>query len=126
MALLSFPMAAENSITSTGAVLDRGPAVFAVTVSTLVVGTFFFIARMVCRTFIVRRLSWDDYFIMVAWIFAVGLTSTIDVGTSYGLGRHDANISREDRLPLRKTEYVFSVLYVRGPLLQVRDKVKDS
>lgn len=94
---------------------DRGPAVFAVTVSTLVVGTFFFIARVICRTWIVGRLSWDDYFIILAWILAAGLTATIDTGTSFGLGRHDENISAEHRLPLRKTEYVFSVLYVCDP-----------
>lgn len=103
---------AEDAV-STGSVPDRGLAVFAVTVSTLVVGTFFFIARMVCRVLIVRRVSWDDYFIIIAWVLAVGLTTTIDVGTSVGLGKHDENISADSRLPLRKAEYVFSVLYVR-------------
>lgn len=99
---------------STQSVPDRGPAVFAVTVATLVVGTFFFIARLICRTLIVRRVSWDDYFIILAWFLAAGLTITIDIGTRYGLGRFDENISDEDRLPLKKTEYVFSVIYVRG------------
>lgn len=90
---------------------DRGSAVFAVTTATLVVGTAFFIARLFCRSFIVKRVSWDDYFIIGAWFLAVGLSTTIDIGTSKGLGRHDANIADADRLPLRKTEYVFSVLY---------------
>lgn len=101
--------------TSTGPFLDRGPSVFAVTISTLVVGTVFLIARIICRTTIVRRVSWDDYFIILAWVFAAGLTATIDVGASYGLGRHDEDIPTEDRLPLKKAEYVFSVLYVCGP-----------
>lgn len=94
-----------------GSVPDRGLAVFAVTVTTLVVGTFFFVARIVCRTLIVRRVSWDDYFMIIAWFLAVGLTTTIDVGTRFGLGKFDVDIPDEDRLPLRKTEYVFSVLY---------------
>lgn len=102
-----------EDIVSTGSIPDRGTAVFAVTLSTLVVGTFFFIARIVCRTFIVRRIGWDDYFIILAWFLAAGLTTTIDVGTSVGLGKHDADIPAEDRLALRKAEYVFSVLYVR-------------
>lgn len=106
-------MDGEADSVASGPVPDRGPAVFAVTVATLVVGTFFFGARLICRAFIVRRISWDDYFIIVAWILAAALTITIDLGTSYGLGRHDENISSADRLPLRKTEYVFSVLYVR-------------
>lgn len=107
---------AENA-PSTGLVPDRGPAVFAVTVSTLIVGTFFLVARVLCRVFIVRKVGWDDYFVGLAWLFAAGLTITIDVGTSHGLGRQEANISAEDRLPLRKAEYVFSVLYVRTPLV---------
>lgn len=107
---------AEDEL-SPGSVPDRGLAVFAVTVATLVVGTFFFIARLVCRTLIVRRVSWDDYFMILAWILAVGLTCTIDVGTSVGLGKFDVDIAAEDRLPLRKTEYAFSVLYVSFPIL---------
>lgn len=103
---------AEDAL-STGPVPDRGLAVFAVTVTTLVIGTFFFIARIICRTWIVRRVSWDDYFMVLAWLLAVGLTTTIDVGTSVGLGKFDVDIPAENRLPLRKTEYVFSVLYVR-------------
>lgn len=98
---------------STASFPDRGPAVFAVTLATLVVGTFFFLARLICRTVIVRRVSWDDYFIILAWFLAAGLTITIDIGTRYGLGRHDVNISDNERLPLKKTEYVFSVIYVR-------------
>ncbi|KAJ4396037.1 hypothetical protein N0V93_000253 [Gnomoniopsis smithogilvyi] len=101
---------AEDAL-SMGSVPDRGLAVFAVTVTTLVVGTFFFVARIVCRTLIVRRVSWDDYFMIIAWFLAVGLTTTIDVGTRFGLGKFDVDIPDEDRLPLRKTEYVFSVLY---------------
>lgn len=99
----------------TGSFPDRGPAVFAVTISTLVVATIFLIARIVCKTTIVKKVSWDDYFIILAWILAAALTTTIDVGASFGLGRHDVNISGEDRLPLRRTEYVFSILYVCNP-----------
>jgi fucose permease len=94
-----------------GHIPDRGPAVFAVTTATLVVGTAFFIARLFCRSLIVKRVSWDDYFIILAWFLAAGLSTTIDIGTSKGLGRHDADIAGQDRLALRKTEYVFSVLY---------------
>lgn len=97
---------------STDDVPDRGPAVFAVTLGTFVVGTVFFIARLICRTTIVRRVSWDDYLMVLAWFLAAGLTITVDIGTRYGLGRHDANIPDDHRLPLRKTEYVFSVVYV--------------
>ncbi|ROW00851.1 hypothetical protein VMCG_06553 [Cytospora schulzeri] len=113
-----YPLSREtsqiNDLVSTSEIPDRGPAVFAVTTATLVVGTFFLIARLICRTTIVKRVSWDDYFIILAWFLIAGLSITIDIGTNKGLGRHDANIDDRNRIPLRKTEYVFSVLYNPG------------
>ncbi|CAJ2503008.1 Uu.00g104020.m01.CDS01 [Anthostomella pinea] len=90
---------------------DRGPAVFAVTTATLVLATCFVAARLACRVGIVRHISWDDYFIVTAWILAVALSFTIDLSTRKGLGRHDENIAAEDWNTLRRCEYVFSVLY---------------
>ncbi|KAF3760728.1 MFS general substrate transporter [Cryphonectria parasitica EP155] len=105
------------AIASTGSTPDRGPAVFAVTVSTLVVGTLFFMARMICRAWIVKRVSWDDYLIIIAWVLAAGLTTTIDVGTSFGLGRHDEDIADADLLPLRKTEYNPALMALKTSIL---------
>lgn len=99
-------------VLTTADIPDRGPAVFAVTTATLVIATFFLIARLICRTIIVKRVSWDDYFVIFAWFLCAGLSIAIDIGASKGLGRHDADIDERDLLPLRKTEYVFSVLYV--------------
>ncbi|KAI0110894.1 fucose permease [Nemania sp. FL0031] len=90
---------------------NRGPVVFAVTTGTLVLATVFVAARLTCRTFIVRQVTWDDYFIILAWVLAFGLSFSIDYGTTVGLGRHDANISAEDWEPLRRSEYTFTVLY---------------
>lgn len=94
------------------AVADRGPAAFAVTTATLVLATVFVAGRMCSRIGIVRRVSADDYIICVAWLFAVFLSFSIQLGTTRGLGRHDVNISESDRPSLRICEYVFSVLYV--------------
>ncbi|TGJ87045.1 hypothetical protein E0Z10_g1767 [Xylaria hypoxylon] len=90
---------------------DRGPVVFAVTTGTLVLATIFVAARLACRTFIVRQVSWDDYFIVIAWFLAFGLSFAIDYGATKGLGRHDANIHASDWNPLRRSEYAFTVLY---------------
>ena len=90
---------------------DRGPSVFAVTTGTLTLCSVFVAARVYCRSFIVRRLSWDDYFIVLAWFLAFGLSFTINYGTRKGLGRHDADILDGDRGALRRCEYVFSILY---------------
>jgi hypothetical protein len=99
------------SVDSTG-FPDRGLAVLAVATATLVLCSVFVAARLVCRIGIVRRVSWDDYTIVLAWFLAFGLTFTIDLGTRKGLGRHDANIDPDDRGSLRRCEYVFSILYV--------------
>jgi hypothetical protein len=91
---------------------DRGPAVFAVSTATLVLASVFVLARVVSRVFIVRQVSWDDYFIVVAALIAVALTTTIDLGTRQGLGRRDVDIEPGDLPGLRRCEYAFSVLYV--------------
>ncbi|KAI0400481.1 major facilitator superfamily domain-containing protein [Xylaria palmicola] len=90
---------------------DRGPIVFAVTTGTLVLATAFVAARLACRTFIVRQVSWDDYFIILAWALAFGLSFAIDYGTTKGLGRHDADIDDKNWDALRRSEYSFTILY---------------
>ncbi|CAK7267863.1 hypothetical protein SEPCBS119000_002767 [Sporothrix epigloea] len=90
---------------------DRGPAVFAVTTTTLVLCSVFVFSRLICRVAIVRRVGWDDYFIILAWLLAFSLSLTINLGTQTGLGRHDADIQADNRARLRICEYVFSILY---------------
>ncbi|KAI0179203.1 MFS general substrate transporter [Hypoxylon sp. FL1284] len=90
---------------------NRGPAVFAVTTATLVLTTCIVAARLFCRSRIVRKVTWDDYFIVIAWFLAFGLSFSIDFASSIGLGRHDEDIPPENWDALRRCEYVFSVLY---------------
>ena len=105
-------MSDSDSSIDHGGFPDRGPAVFAVTVATLVLATVFVAARVVCRTWIVRNNSWDDKIMMLAWLIAFFLSFTICYGVHNGLGRHDANIDDEKWPKLRRCEYVFSILYV--------------
>jgi hypothetical protein len=93
-------------------VQDRGPAVFAVTTTTLVLATAFVVARLVCRKWIVKNISWDDTIIALAWFLAFALSFTIDFGVRNGLGRHNDDINPDDWGALRRCEYVFSILYV--------------
>ncbi|CAI4212256.1 unnamed protein product [Parascedosporium putredinis] len=78
---MSASLAAERA-----AIEDRGPAVFAVTTATLVLATVFVVARLVCRRFIVKNISWDDRIILLAWLIAFGLSFTINFGARKGLG----------------------------------------
>lgn len=95
-----------------GSMANRGPAVFAVTTATLVLASVFVFARMISRYFIVKRVTWDDRIILLAWLIAFFLSFTICFGVSKGLGKHDVDIPPEQIPTLRHCEYVFSILYV--------------
>ncbi|KAL8646876.1 MAG: hypothetical protein Q9226_006672 [Calogaya cf. arnoldii] len=90
---------------------NRGPEVLAVTVALFVLATFAVILRLVSRIGIVKRISADDYAMIVAWLIAFGFSFSICYGTVVGLGRHEANIRDKDHAPLRKSQYAFLVLY---------------
>jgi hypothetical protein len=49
-------------------VQDRGPNVRVVTCLVIVLAMLFVVLRLVSRFWIVRRVSSDDYFIIVAWV----------------------------------------------------------
>ncbi|KAL8681673.1 MAG: hypothetical protein Q9186_002190 [Xanthomendoza sp. 1 TL-2023] len=87
---------------------DRGNQVLAVTVALFVAATFAVIVRFISRIGIVKRISGDDYAIIVAWLIAFGFSFSICYGTSMGLGRHEVDVSPEDQAALRKSEYAFS------------------
>ncbi len=86
--------------------------VFAVTTVTLALATLFVAARMVSRVGILRQTGWDDYVMVLAWLIAVFLSSSINLGARRGLGRHHEDIVPENRAALRMSVYVFSILYV--------------
>ncbi|KAJ4155719.1 hypothetical protein LMH87_000953 [Akanthomyces muscarius] len=90
---------------------NRGPAVFAVTVITLVIASVFVFARMACRWFIVKKVTWGDRIMMLAWLIAFFLSFTVALGTFNGLGKYDADIDPRYLPRLRRCEYVFSILY---------------
>lgn len=48
---------------------------------------------------------------MLSKFIAFGLSFSICYGTSVGLGLHESDIPRQWEAPVKKTEYVFSVLY---------------
>ena len=53
---------------ATLAMQDRGPEVLAVVVAITCVSTVFIVLRLISRIGIVRRVSNDDYAIIVAWV----------------------------------------------------------
>ena len=53
---------------ATLAMQDRGPTVLAVVIAFLCVSTGFIVLRLVSRIGVVKRVSNDDYAIVVAWV----------------------------------------------------------
>jgi hypothetical protein len=96
----------------------RGPVTLAVTITMLILATFFVFFRFVTRIWIVRKVYLDDWLILAAWALAVGFSASICAGTAVGLGLHEIDIAEIDHGHLRKAEYAFSVLY--NPALMVR------
>ena len=86
-------------------------AVLAVTIVMLLLSSMFVFLRVVSRVAIVHRFKVDDYFIILAWALALGISFCICYGCTMGLGRRDVEIPGKWRPPLRKTNYAFSVLY---------------
>ncbi|KAJ3497317.1 hypothetical protein NLG97_g1998 [Lecanicillium saksenae] len=66
---------------------------------------------MVCRFLIVKKVTWGDNFMMLAWLLAFFLSFTVALGTFNGLGKYDADIGPSYLPRLRRCEYVFSILY---------------
>lgn len=100
-----------------GSVPDRGPAVFASSVATLALATFFCVARVVCRSMIVKKVVLDDYLICLSLLLAIALTVSLAVDINLGLGRQYQDIRDEDQTALNVAAYVFSVIYVCSSLV---------
>jgi len=90
---------------------DRGPTVFALTATVITLSTIFVFLRLASRAGIVKRVSLDDYLIILAWLFATGLSFVVCYATKYGLGQNQSTISPGRLHVLSKLEYVFLVLY---------------
>ncbi|KIW85823.1 hypothetical protein Z517_01215 [Fonsecaea pedrosoi CBS 271.37] len=90
---------------------DRGPATSAVPIVVTVLATVFVAARFYTRAWLVRSIKQDDWWILAAWIFAVGFSTSICVAVRYGLGKHKQDIPDDDFSALRKAEYAFAILY---------------
>ncbi|KAF2118234.1 hypothetical protein BDV96DRAFT_629809 [Lophiotrema nucula] len=59
--------------------------------------TVFIAARLFTRTRIsTTSPGWDDWFMLIAWVWAIVCTSTVTVGTTYGFGQHIGDIPNSE------------------------------
>ncbi|KAG8622846.1 hypothetical protein KVT40_009357 [Elsinoe batatas] len=89
----------------------RSVTVFAVTIAVFTLATLFVSFRFLSRIWVVKRVTLDDHIMGVAWIIAFGLAFTICYGATVGLGRHEADVPSSWQLPLRRSQFAFSILY---------------
>ena len=63
-------MAAANGSINAAVQLsqDRGPIVLTITIVLLVASTVFVALRLVSRIGVVKKVTWDDHFIVLAWV----------------------------------------------------------
>jgi hypothetical protein len=71
---------------------DEAFACPTVTCGVLCLSTFFLVLRLVSKFWLVRRPTWDDLAVCVAWLFTAGLSISIMYGTTVGLGKLDSAI----------------------------------
>ncbi|TQS38444.1 hypothetical protein Golomagni_01049 [Golovinomyces magnicellulatus] len=90
---------------------SRGQSNFIVSVTTITLATFFVVARLISRLGILRICTADDWFIILAWVIAIGLSFSTAYGNSIGFGARYLYSPVEWLPTLRKSEYAFSVLY---------------
>ncbi|CAD6503184.1 BgTH12-02852 [Blumeria graminis f. sp. triticale] len=90
---------------------SRGQSVVIVTLTTIVLTTIFVFARLVSRLGILRTRTADDWFIILAWALALGLSISVIYGNSEELGQHEAHEPTEWLPLLRRSEYAFTILY---------------
>jgi putative heme degradation protein len=56
--------------------------------------------RLISKLWLLRRPTWDDLVVCIAWLFAVGLSISIMYGTTVGLGKRDVDILEQWEAPL--------------------------
>ena len=102
---------------SSSSATSRGDSIFTVTLTTIILTTVFVVGRLISRFALVRSRTWDDWFIIVAWLIAFGLSFAICFGTRRGLGSRDVDIKDEWLSALHSSQYAFTILYVSSAFL---------
>ncbi|KAF4552744.1 Hypothetical protein D9617_9g025340 [Elsinoe fawcettii] len=75
---------------------DRGAHAQQVTITFCALALLCVILRVVTRCFIVRNPGLDDISVVIAWVFALGVTIAISFQVQFGLGLRQATLSPDD------------------------------
>ncbi|KAF1829860.1 hypothetical protein BDW02DRAFT_127647 [Decorospora gaudefroyi] len=91
--------------------LDHTNAIKIASWTILSITVLVFIARQVMKAVVFRRAALDDLFILLATVFAVGLSITTFLLSSHGLGLSSASAPQQDD-ELMKGHYASQFLYI--------------
>ncbi|WVW85138.1 hypothetical protein I302_107175 [Kwoniella bestiolae CBS 10118] len=90
---------------------DRSDAIFVVGIVMTTLATAFVVMRIISKTWVVRKVMWDDYITILAWLFFTALSTAVIVGSRNGLGKVGQDIQPQWVGILRKCTYTFVVFY---------------
>ncbi|KAM0277437.1 hypothetical protein ACHAQH_005801 [Verticillium albo-atrum] len=103
---------------------DPGPTVVASIWSMMAIATVFFALRIYCKTVRTRGMWWDDYIMLVAWLFLVAATAVLTELMRMGFGltlafvprmhtlSTTADVLNKVALGLSKTSFALTLLRV--------------
>src|ERR1700761_3908887 len=91
-------------------------AVLTSTIAFFAVATLFVVLRFVSQVVVVHQVALHDYLMLLAWVLALGVSVSICIATTHGLGLHSDQVPPEWRASLSRAIYAFAVLYVMNLL----------
>ncbi|KAH8687650.1 hypothetical protein BGZ60DRAFT_394117 [Tricladium varicosporioides] len=81
-------MPSAFSALPSGENLDLSPQIYVATITTFVLATIAVPLRIYCRRLTSTALWWDDYFILIAYVFCIGVFGLNVNYVQQGIGRH--------------------------------------
>ncbi|WWD05129.1 hypothetical protein V865_003201 [Kwoniella europaea PYCC6329] len=90
---------------------DRSEAIFVVGIVMTTLATLFVMLRILSKTWVVKKVMWDDYITVLAWLFFLALSVATIIASRNGLGKVGVDIEPRWVGILRKCIYTFVVFY---------------
>ncbi|KAL8872096.1 MAG: hypothetical protein Q9174_002212 [Haloplaca sp. 1 TL-2023] len=90
---------------------DRSGDLLAAGIVMLILPPIAVVLRFYCRKTMKVKLSWDDYFIVIAQVLMFGLCSEVMIGSQNGSGRHLLAVGLETIVTFAKLSWSFTCIY---------------
>ncbi|KAB5539346.1 hypothetical protein GE09DRAFT_315504 [Coniochaeta sp. 2T2.1] len=90
---------------------DRGGAIIAAAVVSFGLAAAVVAMRFYTRMRIVRVLGWEDWWILVALVLSLGVSTSNIIMACFGYGEHQATVESYHSVAIAKTSFALTVLY---------------